>query len=186
VLIAPLNKKGKMQVANVRVLLTKVGSDVPLKNVTPAEAMVLHSLHSPHNGGLTFGEKHNKIEIVGEALVECDVPDKVEPAKAAVQAVGKAGDASYKPAVAAVPEKVVSFKKGHRARKPSEELRRLRAKYSAKDKKGNLIVDLLFPDKLNPKMPDTFADIDWASLNDNNAEVGDVNYATGNLAQTKL
>ena len=59
-----------MEIANVRVRLTKVGSDVPLSNVTPAEAMLLHILHGPANGGSTFGEDFEKITVVGTAKVD--------------------------------------------------------------------------------------------------------------------
>ena len=103
-----------MEVANVRLVLNKVGSDVPLKDVTPAQAMFLHILHGPHNGGKTFGEDMNKIEIVGTAMVKDQLPDKTEPAKAAVGEPGKPGF------VVAVPAKVVSTKDGLRPRTDAE------------------------------------------------------------------
>jgi hypothetical protein len=160
--------------------MNKVGSDIPLKDVTPAEAMFLHILHGPHNGGKTFGENFEKIEVSGEALVRDKVPDKVEPAKAAV---GKPGDANY---VAAVPAKVISHKEGLRPRTGVEELRRLTLKYAgAKDKAGKPLLDTIFPDKFNPKLPEHFSDIKWTDLA-GGPEQGVVNYATGSLAQTNL
>lgn len=56
-----------MEIANIRLRLNKVGSDVPLNGATPAECLLLHVLHQGNNGGLTFGEKMDNIEIKGEA-----------------------------------------------------------------------------------------------------------------------
>jgi hypothetical protein len=78
-----------MQIANARLRLNKVGSDVPITGVTPAEALVLHVLHQANNGGSTFGEDFDKIDIQGEALVESQIPDMVQPAIPAI---------SYQPA----------------------------------------------------------------------------------------
>jgi hypothetical protein len=56
-----------MEVATIRLRLNKVGSDIPLTNVTPAEAMMLHVLHQGNNGGSTFGEDMDKIKVTGES-----------------------------------------------------------------------------------------------------------------------
>lgn len=140
-----------MEVANVRLRLNKVGSDVPLEGVTPAEAMLLHILHGPSNGGLTFGEDFNKITVVGTAKV-------------------KEG------------EKL-------RDRTDVEELRRLRGKYgSARDKQGKPLIEIVWPDRNNPKLPATFKEIKWADVAADNAgiDAAPVNYATGGLAKTSL
>lgn len=172
-----------MQVANVRLRLTKTGSDVPLRDVTPAEAMLLHILHGPSNGGSTFGERQEKIEIVGEALVATDVPDKVEPDKT-IAAVGKVGEANYKPAQV-VKGKVLSYKKGTRSRTDAEELARLRAKYvMAKDKNLKPIIDIVWPDRFNPKLPQKFDEIDWKQASSSGIETAALNYVTGGLPQT--
>jgi hypothetical protein len=171
-----------MQVANVRLRLSKTGNDVPLKDVTPAEAMLLHILHGPFNGGSSFGEKQEKIEVVGEALVGADVPDKVEPDRN-IAAVGKPGEANYQ-AARVEKGKVLSTKKGTRARTDAEELARLRAKYSmAKDKTLTPIVDKVWPDKFNPKLPQKFEDIDWKQASSSGIETANLNYVTGGLPQ---
>lgn len=56
-----------MQIADARIRLNKLGSDVPVKGVTPAEAVLLHILHQGNNGGNTFGEEMDKIKILGDA-----------------------------------------------------------------------------------------------------------------------
>jgi hypothetical protein len=118
-----------MQIANARLRLNKVGSDVPVTGITPAEALVLHVLHQSNNGGSTFGEDFDKIDIQGDALVVTgNEPETVveevhavpyqaaRPAVAAVTGrppvpaipaqpqVGIPGQVGYKPAVAAVAE----------------------------------------------------------------------------------
>jgi hypothetical protein len=170
-----------MEVANVRLVLNKVGSDVPLKDVTPAEAMLLHILHGASNGGKTFGEEFTKIEVIGTAKVETQVPDEVQKAKPAVGEVGKPG---YQPAV---PEKVLTTKPGLRDRSDVEELNRLRKKYAqARNKENKPIIDSVWPDRFNPKLPQTFKDINWGEVGSSGIEVADVNYATGGLAQKTL
>lgn len=68
-----LKEKDKyMEVANARMRLNKVGSDVPITDMTPAEAMLLHILHGPSNGGLSFGEEFEKITVTGTAKVKDD------------------------------------------------------------------------------------------------------------------
>lgn len=56
-----------MELANARLRLNKVGSDVPIVGLTPAESLLLHVLHQANNGGSTFGEDFDKIKIIGEA-----------------------------------------------------------------------------------------------------------------------
>jgi hypothetical protein len=147
-----------MEIANCRLRLNKVGSDVPLKDLTPAEAMFLHILHGPSNGGLTFGEEFDKIVIVGTAKVvvtPADVDDK-----------GKV----LKPAVL-------------RDRTAAEEYRRLAAKYSgARDKTNKPIIETIWPDRLNPVVPATFKEVKWAEVGSAGIETAAVNYATGGLA----
>ena len=138
-----------MEIANVRVRLTKVGSDVPLKDVTPAEALLLHILHGPSNGGLTFGDEFDKIEVVGTAQV-------VENGKP-------------------------------RPRKDAEELRRLLGKYNgARNNKNEPIINSIWPDKLNPKLPQTFKELDWQVIGSTGIETAAVNYATGGLVAQPL
>lgn len=182
-----------MEIANCRLRLNKVGSDVPLKDVTPAEAMFLHIIHGPQNGGMSFGEEFSKIEVVGQAMVVAQVPDKVEPdtnvpAKAAV---GVAGQPNFVAAVPAsvVKGKVVSTKEGLVPRTDAQELKRLSAKYNgARNKKNEPIINTIWPDKLNPKLPQNFKDIDWTAASELGAgtELGGLNYATGGIAQTTL
>jgi hypothetical protein len=159
-----------MQIANVRLRLNKVGSDVPLKDVTPAEAMFLHILHGPSNGGSTFGEEFEKITVIGSAKVQ-------GPATPAKPAVGVPGQPGF---VAAVPAS-----DGLRDRTPAEEYRRLAARYNgARDKLNKPIIESIWPDRLNPKMPDTFKEIQWAEIAGTGIETAAVNYATGGLAQS--
>ena len=140
-----------MEVANCRVRLNKVGSDVPVTNVTPAEAMFLHILHGTQNGGSTFGEEFEKITVVGTAQV-------IENGKS-------------------------------RSRTDAEELRRLSAKYaSARTKDNKPVIDTVWPDKLNPKLPQTFKEIKWQDVSGvaSSVDVAAVNYATGALATPGL
>lgn len=176
-------KENKMQVANVRLRLNKVGSDVPLSNVTPAEAQVLHVLHQQNNGGSTFGEEFDKITIIGEALVKTgETPEQVIPAVSAQAAVGEVGKAGYKPAVDAVAEKVIPAKVITRPRTAKEELQRLVRKYGhCVNKKGDRIVKLLWPES-DPKLPLKFSEIDWKNVGAENVEVASLNYATGKPA----
>ena len=156
-----------MEIANVRLRLNKVGSDVPLKDVTPAEAMFLHILHGPSNGGSTFGEEFEKITVVGQAKVKVGEP---------TPAVGIAGQPGYQPAT-----------DGLRDRTPAEEYRRLAAKYSgARDKLNKPIIESIWPDRLNPKMPNTFKEIQWQEVAGVGIETAAVNYATGGLATSVI
>ncbi len=177
-----------MEIANVRLRLNKLGSDVPLKDVTPAEAMFLHILHGPYNGGLTFGEEFSKIEIVGEALVAGTktVVDKPEvPAKAAVGTLGTPG---YTLAVVAVPA-VTHEEEANVPRSNRQELLRLAKKYNgARNKENKPIIDEIWPDKMNPQLPKTFKEINWKEVSEVAAGVTteSVNYVTGNVVTTQL
>jgi len=138
--------------------LNKVGSDTPVKDITPAEAMLLHILHGTQNGGMTFGKEFEDIKIHGTAMVD----------------TGKK-DAANKPVL--------------RSRTDAEELRRLGAKYNgARDKTNKPIIDTVWPDKLNPKLPQTFKEIEWADVAGAAAgvETAAINYATGALATAAL
>ncbi len=136
-----------MEVANVRCRLNKVGSDVPINDVTPAEAMLLHVLHGPANGGSTFGEEMDKIDIKGTAKVNEG---------------GKLRD-----------------------RTDAEEYRRLAGKYNgARDKTNKLIIESVWPDRFNPKLPQKFSDVKWQEVASAGLETAAVNYATGGLASS--
>jgi hypothetical protein len=63
-----------MEVANVRVRLNKVGSDVQVKGVTPFEAVLLHVFHQANNGGSTYGDEMNKIEVEKTPALTGDKP----------------------------------------------------------------------------------------------------------------
>lgn len=155
-----------MQTANARLRLNKVGSDVPITGLTPAEALVLHILHQGNNGGSTFGEEFEKITDKKECVVV------LEPA---VPAVGEVGKPGYVPAKAAVT----------RPRTDVEELRRLTAKYGANvNKKGDKIIKLIWPG-MDVKLPQTFDQLDWKNLQYDGVEVAPVNYATGAPLATK-
>ena len=56
-----------MEIGNARLRLNKVGSDIPVNGITPAEAVVLHILHQGNNGGSTYGEDMDRITLLGEA-----------------------------------------------------------------------------------------------------------------------
>lgn len=159
-----------MEIAIVRLHLNKQGDDLPKNDVTPAEAMFLHVLHGPYSGGKTFGDEFSKITVVGTAMVQDKVID--------VATVGKPGDKDYKAG---------TMKDGLRPRTDIEELARLRKKYSgAKDKAGKPIIDIVFPNRLKPELPQKFSDIKWKEVDSSGIESGTVNYATGGLAQTTL
>lgn len=243
-----------MEIANCRLRLNKVGSDVPLKDVTPAEAMFLHIIHGPQNGGMSFGEEFSKIEVVGTAQIDTGKTKKVvtvvgQPEKIvkgkllksavpaqtvkgkqltpatlpqiipAVGAIGLPGTPEFVapvpsktiPAVAATyePDIVVPAQeevreadtvipaveeKSHEEkilspRTDAQELKRLSVKYNgARNKKNEPIINTIWPDKLNPKLPQNFKDIDWTAASELGAgtELGGLNYATGGIAQTAL
>ena len=157
-----------MQIANVRLRLNKVGSDVPVVGCTPAEALVLHVLHQGNNGGSTFGDEMDKINILpGEASIACD-----EPAKPAVGEVGKPG---Y---VAAVPARK------ERPRTDAEELRRLKRKYGhCVTKKGDSILGKIWPG-IDAKLPQKFSDLDYSKLSFDGLEVASLDLASGKPVTT--
>jgi hypothetical protein len=85
-----------MEIGTLRLRLNKVGSDVPVTNATPAEAVLLHLLHQGNNGGSTFGEDMDKITVTGVAKdgdkVRSDV-DELKRLKAKYgHCVNKKGD----------------------------------------------------------------------------------------------
>lgn len=199
-----------MEVANCRVRLNKVGSDTPVNNITPAEAMLLHILHGNQNGGMTFGEEFEKIKVVGTAMVDTgdkkkvvDVPAcaakyETQIVEAAVAQQGVPGQPGFVPAkpavtnqvlVATAVDEVSHLEPVLRPRTDAEELRRLGSKYNgARDKANKPIIDTVWPDKLNPRLPQTFKEIKWTDVSGVAAgvETASVNYATGGLATTAL
>lgn len=189
-----------MEIANVRLVLNKQGDDLPKNNVTPAEAMLLHVLHGPINGGKTFGDEFKKVEIIGTAMVNTGEFKKVidKPgitAKTEVAAKphqGTFGQPGFVPAVAASPavlgvEEVFHMEPILRPRTDSEELARLRKVYNgARDKTNKPIVDTVWPNRLKPELPQKFSDINWTEVSATGVEVAAVNYATGGLAKTSL
>lgn len=138
-----------MEQATVRVRLNKVGDDVPVLGVTPAEALLLHLLHQNNNGGKTFGDKmHEK-----DAELEIKV-DK-------------------KPAMT-----------DDQPRNDVQEYRRLVGKYGALiNKNGVKIINMVWPDKLNPKLPQKFSELPWAQIQYDGTEVSAINYITGTPVQ---
>jgi len=76
-----------------------------------------------------------------------------------------------------------------RDRTDAEELRRLYGKYNgARDKNSKPIIETIWPDRFNPKLPQTFKDIKWAEVGASAAgvELAAINYATGALATPSL
>jgi hypothetical protein len=164
--------------------------------------MFLHILHGTQNGGSTFGEEFEKITVVGSAMVSTGQTKKVvdKPAIAYVApvvakaAVGVPGQPGFQPAVAEVKEVLGQDEVSHlepvlRSRTDAEELRRLSAKYaSARTKDNKPVIDTVWPDKLNPKLPQTFKEIKWQDVSGvaSSVDVAAVNYATGALATPGL
>lgn len=227
-----------MEIANVRVRLNKDGSDVPVKDVTPAEAMFLHILHGANCNGQTYGEDFSKIEVVGTAMIDTGTRKKVVTKEAVAQAVqkgklvtpaqperlipgkvvteaksavGQPGTPGFVPAVAEVreptikvlavpavyePDTIIAAQPEEfrlepvlRERTDAEELSRLVKKYNgAKNKQNKPIILEVWTDRLNPKLPQKFSDINWKQVNEmfGNLEPVALNYATGSPAQTAL
>ena len=207
-----------MEIANIRIKLNKVGSDVPKNDVTPAEAMLLHILHGPHNGGETFGERGQHIKIVGTAKVDTGerVSDRVRPAVPAhinqgkvvkvgivgQPARGEPGRPGYVAAIQSVneerepdtmvpevPAEVITWVPVLRDRTDAEELSRLISKYGgAQEKSGARIVNIIWPDRFNPRLPQTFKEIKWAEVAQASSGIvqTQVNYATGSPATLGL
>ena len=183
-----------MEIANVRLRLTKVGSDVPIQGVTPAEAMLLHILHGPSNGGLSFGEEFKNITVVGTAKVQVKaaIPEEREedfttPATAEQRIPGsKPGEADK-----IIPAKPPQLVRGKvlkpavpavlRDRTNAEERKRLAQKYQARNKDNKPIIDEVWPDKISPNLPQTFDKIPWAAASGANIEAIPVNYVTGSV-----
>ncbi|MDE2097287.1 MAG: hypothetical protein KGL39_08600 [Patescibacteria group bacterium] len=194
-----------MEVANGRCVLNKYGSDTPVYNITPAEAIVLHTLHGPSNGGRTFGEEFTKITVIGIAKVDTGKTERKQvkaplPAKKheeiVTPQVSELGKPDYKPQVTRIvidePEQPAVFADVPVLvdRTPAQELARLRAKYGqAKNKKGDLIIDGIWADRLNPKMPEKFSDINWTQVGElsssTDLQPASVNYVTGSLARSE-
>lgn len=155
-----------MEIANGRLRLNKVGSDIPIVGLTPAEALVLHILHQGNNGGSTFGEEFDKIKVEGEAKVETEA------------AVPEEKDLDGKVTQKAVAAKI-------RVRTDAEELRRLKAKYGSNvNKKGDRIVGLIWPG-VDVKLPQKFSELNWKELAYDGVEVAAVNYITGTPVAAK-
>lgn len=153
-----------MEIANVRVRLDKVGSDVPVMGCTPAEAIVLHIIHQNNNGGSTFGEEMDKIDILpGEAE---DVETLIPAERDEKGNVTKAEERIMKP------------------RTDVSELNRLKRKYGGlTNKKGDKVLNLIFPDKMNPRLPEKFSDLKWRELAFDGTEVASSDFGTsGGLA----
>lgn len=176
-----------MEIANARLRLNKVGSDVPVTGMTPAEALVLHVLHQANNGGSTFGEEFEKIVIAKTPAqtITGRTEEEVIPAVEAVAgkpAVGVLGQLGYVAAVPAIPAKAavtVPAKDITHDRTDVEEVRRLTVKYGKNvNKKGDRILKLIWPE-MSPKLPQKFSELDWKNLNYDGIEVGAVNYVTG-------
>lgn len=161
-----------MELANARLVLNKLGSDVPVVGLTPAEAVVLHILHQGNNGGSTFGDDFKKITVTGEAVVELEAGKPATPAK------GVVGQPGFVAAVAAVPAK-------NRPRTDNEELRRLTSKYAGcVNKTGQKIVKLIWPSG-DAKLPAKFSELKWNEIQYDGAEVAPLNYITGQPAGAK-
>lgn len=65
-------------------------------------------------------------------------------------------------------------------RTDAEELSRLMRKYGFNiTKKGDRIVSLIWPDKINPKLPQRFSDLKWETIHFDGVELAPLNYATG-------
>lgn len=156
-----------MEIADVRVRLDKLGSDVPKKDVTPAEALVLHVIHQANNGGSTYGEEMDKIKVTGEAQEVSHVEDEVRDKKRNL----------------ITPAKPV-FR--DEPRTDVEELKRLTRKYgNLTNKRGDKILNLIFPDKMNPKLPQAFSDLKWKEISFDGLEIGTTDYGnSGGLAIT--
>lgn len=243
-----------MEIANVRVKLEKVGSDVEVKDATPAEVMFLHILHSPRNGGESFGRNNDQVNINGTAMIDTGqrkkivtkaaVPEQIQKGKLVseaqpqqivpgaliapavpehkvpgVPAKGTPGKPDYvtpiletlvkaQPeqrgpgyliqAVPAVygPDMVIPMQPEEfkmepilRPRTDAEELARLVRKYNqARDKQNKPIINSVWPDRLNPNLPQKFSDINWTQVNEmfGGLQPEALNYATGSIARTTL
>ena len=179
-----------MQVANVRLRLNKNGSDIPLFNVTPAEAVILHVLHQGNNGGMTFGEQFEKIEVLPNPAfdrVEVIEEEKIVPGSPEVpgtpsqEVVGTPDKPGYKPFVPgkafipATPDKTIPAVTKPIPRTNAEEIARLRAKYGFNvTKKGDQILEKIYPG-LDPTLPQTFKEIKWQGVQFNGNEIAPLN-----------
>ena len=79
-----------------------------------------------------------------------------------------------------VPATITQALTDGKPRTHSQELRRLTAKYGHNvNKQAQKIVTLLWPNKMNPSLPEKFADLNWREITYDGLEVASLNYATG-------
>ena len=169
-----------MQTGTARLRLNKVGSDVPVVGITPAEALLLHVLHQGNNGGSTYGDKMDSIEVTGEATVVTGYTEPVAAVEGRPAIPAKNENTpQYVPpvpevkAVPAQPAKPIT-----RPRTDAEEYKRLNAKYGRiVNKKGDKILKAIWPE-LSPKLPQKFSELDWKEIQFD-GETADINLATG-------
>ena len=78
--------------------------------------------------------------------------------------------------------KVIDYKVDHAA-----ELNRLTALYGGVvTKKGEPILNLVFPDRMNPKLPEKFSDLKWANIQFDGSKIASVNMVTGTPVDAAL
>jgi hypothetical protein len=78
--------------------------------------------------------------------------------------------------------KVIDYKVDHAA-----ELNRLTALYgNVITKKGEPILNLVFSDRMNPKLPEKFSDLKWANIQFDGSKIASVNMVTGKPVDAAL
>lgn len=78
--------------------------------------------------------------------------------------------------------KVIDYKIDH-----AVELNRLTALYGhVITKKGEPILNLVFPDRMNPKLPEKFSDLNWANIQFDGSKIASVNMVTGKPVDAAL
>jgi hypothetical protein len=125
-----------------------------------------------------------RAEIPGRAAIGTPGKPGYMPAVEAIPAVEGIPAYEGAPEVKATPEQVV-WRAVVRPRTDVEELRRLTAKYGHNvNKMGQKIVSLIWPDKMNPKLPQKFSELKMAEIQYDGTEVASLNYATGTPVKT--
>lgn len=167
-----------MEQCNAFCRLDKFGSNIMIKGLTPAQAIVLHVLHQANAGGNVFDLTNDGKADFGKIS---DAVVQVEPSKEQKLVIGahvkkgkvvQAADVAksipeIREADEQIPEttetKVIPGKT--RLRTEAEEMGRLRALYGGlSNKKGAKLLPLIFGSGMNVKLPQKFSELDFTKI----------------------
>lgn len=171
------------------VKLDKFGSNVPIKGLTPAEAIVQQVLHGSNAGGTAFEEiKNGKPDfkdittaqvVVTPAVVKNVIiaahTKKGQVLKPADPTKGTPEERIQDEEIPQTIESRVITTAVMRDRTEAEELQRLRAKYGGlTNKKSTNLLGLIFGTGMSVKLPQKFSELDFNKISYNGLDVSTV------------